>query len=199
MGTVKILAVSDVPAKYYYDFYTPGRLDAFDLILACGDLPRGYLDFLVSMAHCPLVYVRGNHDDALINNPPSGCICAEDTIVVCGGLRILGLGGSNRYRDGENMFTEKQMKWRIRKLWFQLWRHRGFDILLTHAPARHINDFDEISHRGFECFVELLDKYHPKFFVHGHIHKSYGVRIPQRTQRGETTIINACDHCVFES
>ena len=119
--------------------------------------------------------------------------------MVCGGLRILGLGGSNRYRDGENMFTEKQMKWRIRKLWFQLWRHRGFDILLTHAPARHINDFDEISHRGFECFVELLDKYHPKFFVHGHIHKSYGVRIPQRTQRGETTIINACDHCVFES
>ena len=76
MGTVKILAVSDVTAKYYYDFYTPGRLDAFDLILACGDLPRGYLDFLVSMAHCPLVYVRGNHDDALINNPPSGCICA---------------------------------------------------------------------------------------------------------------------------
>ena len=196
---MKILAVSDVPAKYYYDFYTPGRLDAFDLILACGDLPRGYLDFLVSMAHCPLVYVRGNHDDALIKNPPGGCICAEDTIVVCGGLRILGLGGSNRYRDGENMFTEKQMKWRIRKLWFQLWRHRGFDILLTHAPARHINDFDEISHRGFECFVELLDKYHPKYFVHGHIHKSYGVRIPQRTQRGETTIINACDHCVFES
>lgn len=199
MGTVKILAVSDVAAQYYYDFYTPGKLDSFDLILACGDLHRGYLDFLVSMAHCPLVYVRGNHDDALINDPPNGCICAEDTIVVCGGLRILGLGGSNRYRDGENMFTEKQMKWRIRKLWFQLRRHRGFDILLTHAPARHINDFDEISHRGFECFVELLDKYHPKYFVHGHIHKSYGVRIPQRTQRGETTIINAYDHCVFES
>lgn len=199
MGTVKILAVSDVTAKYYYDFYTPGRLDAFDLILACGDLPRGYLDFLVSMAHCPLVYVRGNHDDALIDDPPGGCICAEDTIVVCGGLRILGLGGSNRYRDGENMFTEKQMKWRIRKLWFQLWRHRGFDILLTHAPARHINDFEEISHRGFECFVELLDKYRPKYFVHGHIHKTYGVRIPQRTQRGETTIINAYDHCEFES
>lgn len=196
---MKILAVSDVTAKYYYDFYTPGRLDAFDLILACGDLPRGYLDFLVSMAHCPLVYVRGNHDDALIDDPPGGCICAEDTIVVCGGLRILGLGGSNRYRDGENMFTEKQMKWRIRKLWFQLWRHRGFDILLTHAPARHINDFEEISHRGFECFVELLDKYRPKYFVHGHIHKTYGVRIPQRTQRGETTIINAYDHCEFES
>ena len=195
---MKILAVSDVEAKYYYDYYTPGKLDEFDLILACGDLRRGYLDFLVSMAHCPLVYVRGNHDDALIDDPPDGCICAEDTIVVCRGVRILGLGGSNRYRDGENMFTERQMRRRVRKLRFRLWRRGGFDILLTHAPARGINDFDVLSHRGFECFIELLDKYRPKYFVHGHIHKNYGVKIPQRTQRGETTVINAFDHCVFE-
>ena len=195
---MKILAVSDVAAQYYYDYYTPGKLDEFDLILACGDLRPGYLDFLVSMAHCPLVYVRGNHDDGLNDHPPAGCICAEDTIVVCRGLRILGLGGSNRYRDGKNMFTEQQMKWRVRKLWLQLRRHKGFDILLTHAPARHINDFDEISHRGFECFVDLLDQYAPKYFVHGHIHKSYDIHVPQRTQRGETTIINAYDHCVFE-
>ena len=195
---MKILAVSDVEAKYFYDYYMPGKLDGIDLILACGDLRREYLDFLVSMANRPLVYVRGNHDDALIENPPDGCICAEDTIVVCCGVRILGLGGSQRYRDGENMFTEKQMRRRIRKLWFRLWRLGGFDILLAHAPARGINDFDALSHRGFYCFVELLDKYHPKYFVHGHIHKSYGVNIPQRTKRGDTNIINAYDYCVFD-
>ena len=195
---MKILAVSDVEAKYLYDYYTPGKLDGIDLILACGDLRREDLDFLVSMANRPLVYVRGNHDDAMIDNPPDGCICAEDTIVVARGLRILGLGGSQRYRDGENMFTEKQMKRRIRKLAFRLWRHKGFDILLTHAPARGVNDFDALSHRGFECFIELLDKYRPKYFVHGHIHKSYGVKIPQRTERGDTTIINAYDYCIFE-
>ena len=90
------------------------------------------------------------------------------------------------------------MRQRIRKLAFRLWRHKGFDILLTHAPARGVNDFDALSHRGFECFLKLLDKYHPKYFVHGHIHKSYGVNIPQRTERGDTTIINAYDHCIFE-
>lgn len=190
--------MSDVAAKYYYDYYTPGRLDEFDLILACGDLHPGYLDFLASLANCPVVYVRGNHDDALIDNPPGGCICAEDKIVVCNGIRILGLGGSNRYRYGENMYTERQMRRRIRKLWFQLWRHKGFDILLTHAPARHINDTDFISHRGFECFVKLLDKYKPEYFIHGHIHKNYGAHIPQYTKRGETTIINAYDHCAFD-
>ena len=73
---MKILAVSDVAAQYYYDFYAPGNLDEFDLILACGDLRAEYLEFLVTMAHCPLVYVRGNHDDRLIEEPPQGCICA---------------------------------------------------------------------------------------------------------------------------
>ena len=37
---MKILAVSDAEAKYYYDYYQPGKLKEFDLILACGDLHR---------------------------------------------------------------------------------------------------------------------------------------------------------------
>ena len=195
---MKILAVSDVSAQAYYDYYTPGKLDGIDLILACGDLHREYLEFLVTMSRCPVVYVRGNHDERFIESPPEGCVCADDQVVVCKGLRILGLGGSYRYRSGECMFTEKEMRRRIRKLWFQLFRHRGFDILLTHAPARHINDFDSLSHRGFECFVEMLDRYHPRYFVHGHIHMNYGVKIPRRTVRGDTTIINAYEYHLFE-
>ena len=41
---MKILAVADHEAKYFYDYYTPGRLSEFDLILSCGDLRREYLD-----------------------------------------------------------------------------------------------------------------------------------------------------------
>ena len=198
MGKVNILAVSDVTAKYYYDFYTPGKLDEFDLILACGDLRREYLEFLVTMAHCPVLYVHGNHDDVFDQAPPEGCICVDDRLFVYEGVRILGLGGSYRYRSGKYMYTEKQMHRRIRRLWFQLWRHKGFDILLTHAPARHINDFDSLSHRGFACFVQLLDKYRPKYFIHGHIHRNYGVGIPRRTVREDTTILNAYDHCILD-
>ena len=195
---MRVLAVSDVDSKYYFDYYTPGKLDEFDLILACGDLHREYLEFLVTMSNLPVLYIHGNHDDSFDQRPPEGCVCVDDQIYVWHGIRVLGLGGSQRYRDGKYMFTEAQMRRRIRKLRFQLWRHKGFDILLTHAPARHINDFDSIPHRGFECFVELLDKYRPKYFVHGHIHKSYGVFIPQKTLRGDTVIINACDHYGFD-
>ena len=46
---MKILAVADEEAKYYYDFYMPGRLDEFDLILACGDLKAKYLEFLAKL------------------------------------------------------------------------------------------------------------------------------------------------------
>lgn len=197
-GDMRVLAVADKESAYYYDFYTPGKLSEFDLILACGDLRREYLEFLATLARCPVVYVRGNHNDSFLDSPPEGCICAEDRIVVCGGVRILGLGGSHRYQNGRNMYTEGQMSRRIRKMQFQLWKNKGFDILLTHAPARHINDFDTLSHQGFQCFVGLLDRYQPKYFVHGHIHRNYGVNIPQWTVRGATNIINAYDYCKFD-
>lgn len=75
---MRILAISDTEAKYYYDFYTPGRLDEFDLILSCGDLKAKYLEFLATLSHCPVLYVRGNHDDRFSVSPPEGCICIEN-------------------------------------------------------------------------------------------------------------------------
>ena len=193
---MKILAVSDVPSDKYYEYFKPGMLDEFDLILSCGDLRPEYLEFLVTMAHCPLVYVHGNHDDSY-GRDPQGCICADDRIVEVGGLRILGLGGSYKYRDGEYMYTERQMKSRIRKLWLQLKKHKGFDVLLTHAPARGLNDFDTLPHRGFECFNTLMDKYEPSYFIHGHVHRNYGLHIPQIDKKGKTTVINAYEYCSF--
>lgn len=195
---MKILAISDHEAMYYYDFYVPGRLDEFDLILACGDLKAKYLEFIATMAHCPVLYVRGNHDDHFVKNPPGGCICIEDKIYEYKGVRILGLGGSYRYRDGENMYTEKQMKRRIFKLSLQLWRKKGFDILLTHAPAYGLNDDEHIAHRGFECFIGLLEKYKPGYFIHGHIHRNYGQNIPQICTYQDTTVVNAYEYCKLD-
>lgn len=195
---MRILAISDVSSQYLYDYYTPGKLDGFDFILACGDLDKEYLEFIVTMANCPLLYVHGNHDESLDKDPPEGCICIDDCIYVYKGIRILGLGGSYRYRNGKYMFTERQMRQRIRQLRFRLHKSKGFDILLTHAPARNINDFNSLSHRGFECFSMLLEKYRPKYFVHGHVHMNYGIHIPRKTVNEETIIINAYDHFIFK-
>ena len=96
------------------------------------------------------------------------------------------------------MYTENQMKRRIHKVSIQLWKKKGFDILLTHAPAYGVNDLDNVAHRGFESFLYLLDKYKPKYFVHGHIHRSYDHKIPKISSYGETTVINAYEYCKID-
>ena len=195
---MRILAVADKPAPRYYDYYTPGRFDGINLIVACGDLPREYLEFLVTMSNKPLFYVRGNHDDSFAEEPPEGCVCIDGRIETFRGVRFLGLGGSYRYRDGRNMYTEQQMAGRIRRLWLPLRRSGGFDVLVAHAPARHINDTDAPAHRGFACFNALIEKYRPALFLHGHIHKNYGRDIPQRSVYGGTEVINAYEYCIVE-
>ena len=59
---MKILLLSDQECPALYDYYMPGRLDGYDLIISCGDLNSKYLSFIVTMARVPVMYVHGNHD-----------------------------------------------------------------------------------------------------------------------------------------
>ena len=190
---MKILALSDVADKALWDYLDRRLLEGVDLVLACGDLPSNYLQFLTCFTHAPILYIHGNHDEHYEKNPPEGCICIEDQIYEFNGVRILGLGGSMRYRPTPRpyMCNERDMKKRVRKLWWQLRKHKGFDILLTHAPARDIGDQEDLPHRGFQTFVELMDRYHPKYMVHGHVHQEYGFGFKRERQYGETKVINA--------
>jgi len=195
---VKILLVADKESPYYWDYYQPGRLSDIDLILACGDLKSNYLSFLVTMGRARVLYVHGNHDQTYERNPPEGCDCIEDKLVTVNGLRILGLGGSAAYSGGPHQYTEQQMTRRIRKLRFQLWRAGGVDIVVTHSPAQGYGDGEDYAHRGFACLVDLIDKYHPRYLVHGHVHMNYGYQQPRVLQRESTTIINAYERYILE-
>ena len=124
---MRILALADVESKYLWDFFEKSKLEGIDLIISCGDLDPRYLSFLVTLSTVPVLYVHGNHDDKYTRIPPEGCTCIEDQIYVHEGIRILGLGGSMRYKPGTNQYTEKQMRQRVKKLWFQLFRKRGLD------------------------------------------------------------------------
>ena len=195
---MKILLVSDEEDKYLWDFYKPGRLKGIDLILSAGDLKAEYLSFLVTMANRPLLYVPGNHDGGYAQRPPEGCQCVDGKLVTVGGLRILGLGGSALYNGGPHQYTEKQMRRRIHRLRLKLALTGGVDIVLTHAPVRGFGDEDNMTHRGFEAFLPLLDQYQPRYLVHGHIHQRYGANRPRCHQYGKTTIINATGRYILE-
>ena len=115
-----------------------------------------------------------------------------------GGLRILGLGGSIYYSGGANQYTERQMARRIRRLRWRIWRAGGVDIVLTHSPAQGYGDGGDYAHRGFACFLDLIDRYHPRYLVHGHVHTSYVPNLSRVSERNGTTIINACERYTLE-
>lgn len=194
---MKILLITDEEVPSLWEFIQPERYKDIDLIISCGDLKAEYLSYIVTMIPAPLFYVHGNHDDKYLKNPPFGCKCIDGDIVKFNGLRILGLGGSKRYNNGVFQFTEKQMKFRIAKLLPKLWLNRGIDVLVTHSAAFELGDDTDMCHIGFKSFVDLLDKYRPKFFFHGHVHLNYG-RKPRITKYKDTTIINAFQYYIIE-
>lgn len=194
---MKILLVSDEEVSYIWDFFEPKKFKDIDLIISCGDLKADYLSFLVTMIKAPLFYVPGNHDTEYINNPPEGCECIDGKLINYKGIRILGLGGAHMYSFQEYQYTEKQMRKRIRKLKPMIWFNKGFDILVTHAPSYSIGNENSSCHKGFRCFEELMDKYSPKYFFHGHMHLSYGLK-PRINEYKNTKIINAFQYYIVE-
>lgn len=195
---MKILLIADEESKIYWDFFKKEQFEGIDLIISCGDLKPEYLSFLATMTAVPVLYVRGNHDDKYEKCPPEGCICIEDQIYNFNGIRILGLGGSYRYKPGINQYTEGQMTRRVNKMFLKIKRNRGFDILVTHSPAKGLHDGEDMCHRGFQIFNRLIEKYHPKYFVHGHVHMNYGRQFPREDYIGDTCVVNAFERYVIE-
>ncbi|MBQ1802510.1 MAG: metallophosphoesterase [Lachnobacterium sp.] len=196
---MRILCLADEESKLFWDYFRKDYFEDIDLIISCGDLNSSYLTFIETMTSIPLLYVRGNHDDSYRDKAPEGCVCIEDKIVNINGVKIMGLGGSQRYRaGGRNQYTEKEMLHRYKKLKKKIWFNKGIDILVTHAPAKGFHDGDDLCHTGFEVFNHIIKKYEPKYFLHGHVHMNYGRNFPREDVMGKTRVINAFEKYIIE-
>lgn len=195
---MRLLCIADEESKGLWDYYAPEKLDGAELIVACGDLSRSYLEFLATMAPIPLLYVHGNHDADYDTRPPGGVICLDDEVYVHNGVRFAGLGGSCRYRTGAWQFTEAEMRKRMRKLYGKIDKLGGFDVLVTHAPLHGYGDLPDLPHRGFTVFHEILDRYQPPLMLHGHIHLTYGPNIPREHTYGPTRIVNCFERVYLD-
>jgi Icc-related predicted phosphoesterase len=208
-GIVKILAVSD---RVEESIYNPGLKESFgdvDLVLSCGDLPFYYLEYIVSILNVPLCYVKGNHCPVAeytsygkVKTAPLGCLDVDGRIVEVNGLLIGGLEGCMRYHPyGEFQYTEMQMRAKIWQMMPQLWLNRArqgrfLDILITHAPPRGIHDREDLCHTGFGTFLTFMERYKPRYLIHGHSH-IYRPE-PRVTRYRETTVVNAYGYQVLE-
>ena len=195
---MRILALADEELMSFWDNYVPGRLREYDLILSAGDLKAAYLSFVVTMARAPVMYVHGIHDTGYAVTEPEGCDCIDGQIVEYQGLRILGLGGCVWYRPGAHQYTDREMRKRIRKLRWQIAKYGGVDIVVTHAPPLGVGDGDDNAHRGFECFLDLIDRYKPKYLLHGHVHLRYGRDFTREREYHGTKVINVCEKYILD-
>jgi hypothetical protein len=185
-----------------------------DLVLAAGDLPWDYLEWIASSVDVPMVFVPGNHDPeiqpvrggrfgdyfepgALCEVPrPHGVINADQEVVQAAGLRVAGLGGCVRYREGPHQYTQRQYAARARRLVRKARSAGPVDVLLTHAPPLGLGDGDDGPHVGIEALHGVIGKLEPTWHLHGHIHP-YGQAMPDRTL-GATTIRNVIPWKVFD-
>ena len=196
---MKILAIADEECASLWDFFDKSKVADIDLIISCGDLDPRYLSFLVTMTTAPVLYVHGNHDGKYDRIPPEGCTCIEDDIFVYEGVRILGLGGCKSNRSGNFQYTERQMRRRILKMKFLLWKYGGVDIVVTHSPPKNLGDIpDSTLHQGFESLIELIDRYNPQYLLHGHVHMRYMAGKERVVEYNDTKIINVSERYSFE-
>lgn len=195
---MKILFLADTESPLLWDYFKKEYFEGIDLIISCGDLKASYLSFLATMTPVPVLYVNGNHDDSYKRIPPDGCDCIDGDLVVFNGIRILGLGGSMRYKPGDNQYSEKEMEKRVAKLRKKIKKNKGFDILVTHAPALGLHDSEDLCHTGFAVFNRLIEEYKPQIFAHGHVHLNYGRQFQREDKVGETRVINAYEKMIVE-
>ncbi len=205
---MKILTVSDKVEKSFSKILLGRKCQGIHLILACGDLPPYYLEYLVTSLNVPLYYVPGNHDEQP-HQPYStkkpfakGCINIDQRVILFKNLLIGGLAGAFRYRKGKYLYTEAQMHRKVlsmapRLLVNKIKYKRYIDILITHAPPFGINDQKDLAHRGLKEFLKFMKKYNPAYLIHGHTS-------PQVREGGEmscyhsTRVINTNPYKILE-
>ncbi len=195
---MKILTVSDQVEPVLYQRFDRRQFEDIDLILSCGDLPPEYLSFLLGKLNVPLYYVRGNHDIRYESKPPQGCMDLNARLTRFQQITLLGLEGSRWYNGGPMQYTEREMRWRIWRLQPRLWLTGGIDIVIAHAPPRHIHDAEDRCHRGFKSFRRLIDRYSPRYFIHGHIHARFAQPSQRVTMVGRTRVVNTYGYHILQ-
>jgi uncharacterized protein len=203
---MRFLTVSDEVVPAIYSLSIKDRFPDVQAVLGCGDLQPYYLEFIVTMLGIPCFYVQGNHDRVEYSESgeeigaPRGCTSLEGLSVSHAGLLLAGLGGSIRYnRDSGAQYTESEMLvrvWRLapRLLVNRLRHGRYLDILLTHAPPLGIHNGPDFPHRGFRALLTFMDRFAPRYLIHGHIHRSYGFSAVTETRYKRTTVLNTAGY-----
>jgi Icc-related predicted phosphoesterase len=208
---MKVLTISDKVDDLLYSPAVKHLFADVDLVLSCGDLPYYYLEFIVTMLGGPLFYVIGNHANEIKHyyepqnrwEYPGGCVNLDGRVFRHNGLFIAGLEGSMRYNKNRHFqYSDREMAWKVWGLapalvMNKLFHGRYLDILITHAPPQGIHDRSDLCHQGFRALRTFMERFRPRYLIHGHIH----VYSPGETTESvyqDTTVLNTYGYRTLE-
>jgi Icc-related predicted phosphoesterase len=197
------------------------QLEGGDLLIVAGDLTArdlveeywDFFDWIVEQKYKKMIYIAGNHDNFLQNNPPISMHPSEGMLTyLCDsgtefeGLKIWGSPWT-AYFEGMNpdctAFTINAGcdtdDWLAEK-WALI--PEDTDILITHSPPASILDDVEnyvegqIENVGSFQLIHYLTIIQPKLHVFGHIHEGFGKATRENLQIinnlfPNTTFVNA--------
>lgn len=198
---MNILSISDVVIPFIRSHEISKRFREVDFVIACGDLPYYYQEYIIKHLNIPLYFVRGNHDCLIEHGSdgertaPRGGIDLHQGTVHKHNLLLAGVEGSIRYnQQGDFQYSQSEMWGHVlrlvpRLLLNRLIYGRYLDIFVTHASPWEIHDKPDWPHQGIRAFAWLLKHFKPKYHFHGHNHIEWPDTIIE-TQVGETLVIN---------
>lgn len=206
---MRLLTVSDEVIQHLQTADVSSRIGAIDAIIGCGDLPPSYLEFLVTILNVPCFYVHGNHDapEYYPNSDetrvsPGGCQSLNLRVRQLGGMLFAGIDGVLKYRPGTFQYSEAEWQRRLMLLGLRvaLAQHRyrrPLDVLVTHSPPAGLHDGPN-AHRGPQALRRFVDRFAPRYVIHGHVHLNYGYGDQRPLHHGRSLIINTCGYRLLE-
>jgi uncharacterized protein len=202
------------------------RKKGIDLVVSCGDLKVEYLNFVSDLIQAPLLYVRGNHDDEWQDTPGGDDINGKIvTFGGIRFLGLEGSPRYNekpiQYSEGD---ISLKMTLLAPRLWLSrgvdvVVAHAaprfcpyayeacakpvGVGRDCPYLPAQPSGrpvvcpEAEDMAHRGFAAYRDLVLKYRPRLLIHGHRHRTFG-RSKQEQRIGDTRVVDALGHVLIE-
>lgn len=161
-----------------------------DVFIHAGDLcSSGYpddwktqLEWLAQLPHKTKIFVPGNHDFHITVYPGPAL---QDMRRI--GFTVLGLPGNVHYtsmklENGMTVlglpFIKNRPRWCFNETEEFVAEYIKTmvpaDIVVSHSPVYGILDVDNEIKSGFKCYARYIRRHAPKYWVHGHVHESYG-------------------------
>ena len=198
---MNVLSISDTVIPFIHSPEVVKRFRDVDFVIACGDLPYYYQEYIIERLGVPLYFVRGNHDKLVEygygeeRKSPRGGINMHHYVTRFDNLLFAGVEGCIRYNHwGNFQYTQTEMWGHVLRLVPRLLLNRQnygryLDVFITHAAPWGIHDKHDWTHQGVKAFNLFTRLFKPKYHFHGHNHIYEADKIVE-TQVGDTLVIN---------